>query len=96
MVSPTFVVQYRKTYAVWINIWRVSRHKAACKNVQGLLCSWVGNGTFHDVKHLNLVPGVMLDMIYSEFLIMPLPQIKSCCSMYLIGVETLPNMVGAC
>ena len=96
MVMPTSMVQQEK------NLWDVNEHlesqpaQAAYRNLQRQLCSWVGNHTFHDVKHLNLVPGVMLDMIYSEFLIMPLPQIKSCYSMHLIGVEILPNMFGAC
>lgn len=72
-----------------MNIWRVSQHKeptGICRD--SCVPGWATT--------LNLVPGVMLDMIYSEFLIMPLPQIKSCYSMHLIGVEILPNMFGAC
>lgn len=70
--------------------------QAAYENVWGWLCSWVGNYTFHDVKHLHLVPGFTLDMIYSKFLIRPLPQIKSCYRTHLIVIEILPNMFGAC
>lgn len=78
-----------------MNIWRVGQLKQT-ENLQRELCSWVGNDTFHGVKHLNLVTGFMLDMIYSEFLIMPLPQIKSCYRTHLTRVEILPNMFGAC
>ena len=96
MVIIAFMVLQEK------NFWDVNEHlenEAALadgKNLQGQLCSWVGNYTFHGVKHLNLVTGFMLDMIYSEFLIMPLPQIKPCYSTHLTGFEILPNVFGAC
>lgn len=96
MVIPTFVVLEEK------NFWDVNEHlesqaaQADWKNLQEKLCSWVSNYTFCGVKHLNLVTGFMLDMIYSEFLIMPLPQIKSCYSTQLTRAEILPNVFGAC
>lgn len=86
----------------WFNrkkkLWDVGEHlesqpaRAAWKNLQGWLCFWVGNCTFRVVTHLCLVPGFMLDMIYSELLIMPFIQIELCYSTHLIGVEILPNV----